>query len=402
MNSSAIVLAKRVLRPVRDAVKNKFIEFKLHNRIEGRWLEDVEYFDFNVFKKQVLRFLKSVRVSNDTYLYKYSKSCSKPTLYASAYACMTISLLGEMGRLAASEKKNWRNYFDAFQSEEDGLFYDPIVEGIAYNDTDWWGSRHLALHMISAYSSLGFRPKYKFLFLNEYYGKSAIQKWLGNFDWGSSEIGLSDIDNKIMNIGCLLQYQRDAWSDTQASFALEELKRYLKSVVNPKTGMWGEFDEKDPNQRSRMIQFAYHLFPLFFYDGDYNFDAQNITKFALDTQNKYGGYGVKPNSSACEDIDSIDILIRFYKYCSVDNRLKIDDSLRKALKWVLLNQMKDGGFVFKLYEPFVFGNIETSSARNMSAMLPTWFRTLSVAYMSRHLKIKQDFKLSRCPGYEFL
>jgi hypothetical protein len=402
MKSSAIVFAKSILRPVRAAVKNKFIKYKLQNRIKNNWCKSIESFEFDAFKKRVLKYLKSVRVFNEPYLYKYSKSCTKPTLYASAYACMTISLLGETCKLEENVKNKWRYYFDGFQSENDGLFYDPVVEGVVYNDSDWWGSRHLALHMISAYSGLGFRPKNKFLFLSEYYGESAIQKWLDNFDWTSPEIGLSDLDNKIMNIGCLLQYQRDTWGDAHASFALETLKKYLKSKIDQKTGMWGCFDKEDPNQRSRMVQFAYHLFPLFFYDEDYDFDVENISKVVLKTQNEYGGYGVNLNSSACEDIDSIDILIKFYKHCSVNNKIKIDVSLRKAFNWVLLNQVKDGGFVFRLYEPFFYGNIETSSESNMSAMLPTWFRLLSVAYMSRHLGIKQDFKLTRCPGYEFI
>ncbi|MFM6671549.1 MAG: hypothetical protein ACKPJO_15710, partial [Dolichospermum sp.] len=69
--------------------------------------------------------------------------------------------------------------------------------------------------------------------------------------------------------------------------------------------------------------------------------------------------------------------------------------------WVLCNQVKDGGFVFRLYEPFSYGHKETSSTENQGAMLPTWFRILCLVYLLNYLKISNDFVITKCPGYEF-
>ncbi len=66
--------------------------------------------------------------------------------------------------------------------------------------------------------------------------------------------------------------------------------------------------------RSRIVRFVYHLLVIFFYDGDYEFDWFKIVDLVLVTQNNLGGYGVKSNSSVCEDIDSIDILLRAFPY----------------------------------------------------------------------------------------
>ncbi|MFM6272366.1 MAG: hypothetical protein ACKPFA_38670 [Dolichospermum sp.] len=155
------------------------------------------------------------------------------------------------------------------------------------------------------------------------------------------------------------------------------------------------------NKISRMVQFAYHLFPLFFYDKIPIKYPDRIVKYVLATQNKVGGFGVQLNSSACEDIDSIDLLCRLSPFVSEQQKKEIDKSLKKALNWVLCNQVKDGGFVFRLYEPFSYGHKETSSTENQGAMLPTWFRILCLVYLLNYLKISNDFVITKCPGYEF-
>lgn len=173
---------------------------------------------------------------------------------------------------------------------------------------------------------------------------------------------------------------------------------YLDS--NPSTGLWGDNRIDRPNERSRMIQFAYH--PMFFYDHDIDhFDAPQILCSALKTQNPHGGFGVRANSSACEDIDSIDLLIRLSPRASTEQTPVIEHALRRATDWILLNQMADGGFVFRLDEPFVYGARETSSGAGESALFPTWFRTLTLAYLANHIGLPNGFSITRCPGYEF-
>jgi len=155
-----------------------------------------------------------------------------------------------------------------------------------------------------------------------------IESWLDSFNWFSSSS--CDIDNKIMNIGCLLQYSRDEWDDNQAHDAIEFIKQYLLEKINPSTGIWTSDNPDNPEQLSRMVQFSYHLFPLFFYDNYYEFDCNQIIGLVLKTQNKFGGFGVKSNSSACEDMDSIDLLIRFRPYVDEKYKQYIDSALRKA------------------------------------------------------------------------
>lgn len=368
-------------------------------RTKNHW-QTPDSFDFPSFRKNVLQFLENMQAStNDRIHYRYSASCKLPTLYSSAYACLTLSLVDELKNINDKTKKDWLAYFDSFQRENDGLFYDETVNNEFFNDSDWWGARHLALHMINAYSSLGSRPKYPFVFLSQYYDLNFLQQWLeanedkfeGNMD--------HDFDNKLMNISCLLQYQRDIWNDIQAGNAVRAIQDFLLKKINAHTGIWGNSTIDDPVVRSRKVQFAYHLFPLFLYDNILSFDYKKIIDLVLRTQNSFGGYAPSANSSSCEDIDSIDILIRLSRITGPDNR--IYESLAKSFSWVLCNQMNDGGFVFKLNESFLYGHEQMSSPKNTGAVFPTWFRTLSLAYLCIHLGIKNEFNIVKCPGYEF-
>lgn len=349
------------------------------------------------WKDSIFEFIETLRI-DDVCRYKYSLSSTQPTLYASAYVCMTFSLLSKLKNLSQEDKQSWIDYFNSFQCEKDGLFYDPILDSDFYSNTDWWGARHLALHMIAAYTDLEAKPRYPFIFLKDYYEPKYLENWLNTFDW-LSPIGMTDdIDNKIMNIGCLLQYQRDTWNDNQAGEAVNFLQDYLLRRINPETGMWGYYNTSNPHERSRMVQFAYHLFPLLFYDNVPIKYPDKIIDYVLSTQNRVGGFGVQINSSACEDIDSIDLLCRLSPF--VPHRKKeIDQALTKAINWVLCNQVGDGGFVFRLHEPFIYGHQQTSSQKNQGAMFPTWFRLLSLAYLTRYFGMSQ-FKITVAPGLE--
>jgi hypothetical protein len=358
-----------------------------------------ENFDFIAFKNQVLAFIKTLQTDEEGIQFRYSEENTKPSLYASAYACMTLSLLGELKGITDPGRSAWKAYFDSFQ-REDGLFYDPIVHNEHYDNSDWWGARHLALHMISVYTDLNERPRIPFRFLESYYDPSILLKWLQENEAAFEGDMANDFDNKLMNVTCLLQYQRDTWKDDGARKAVELIQKFLLEKINSKTGIWGDDHISNPDIRSRKIQFAYHLFPIFFYDGIYSFDIEKVVAIVLKTQNAFGGFGVVANSSACEDIDSIDILIRLTVF-STGMKDSVDSSLKKGFRWVLLNQMEDGGFIFRLNERFVYGHEQMSSGKNKGAIFPTWFRVLSIAYLCRYFSIPNNFIITPCPGYEF-
>ena len=380
-------LKKHISEPIEENLLERYIaEYGVFKYLN---------FDFNNLKKSTLAFVNTMRCS-DKYTYKYAPTTHKPNIYASTYACLLLSLYGEIDKLSEKEKTEWASYFDSFQ-KDDGFFYDNAIYNEIYDNTDWWGKRHLLPQIIMAYTALGKKPKHEFVWLKEYYSINKLDELVANVNWDSAIMDDSDIDNKIMNIGVCLQYQRDFRDDNEAKKAISYLKDRLIEKINPATGFWGCYNLKNKAELTRMIQFSYHLQRIFFYD-NYVFPyAEQMIDLILNSQNKYGGFAEQLNSSACADIDAIDPLIQLSK----GNDYRKDEIkivLQRALIFILSNQNIDGGFVFMRDTPFCYGSKEMCSGRNESAMFPTWFRTLCIAYLYNSFH-KEVYNIIKCPGY---
>jgi hypothetical protein len=154
------------------------------------------------------------------------------------------------------------------------------------------------------------------------------------------------------------------------------------------------------------VQAGYHFWLLYFYDRRPVRYVERIIDSVLKTQNALGGYGVQWNSSACEDIDSIDPLVRL----SWQTDYRQDDiqaSLQRALPAILHNLNGDGGWVFRRHEALTIGHAQMFSGSNESNVFHTWFRTLGLAYCLTGLKdvpagLRYDWSFGRAPGHQFL
>lgn len=89
----------------------------------------------------------------------------------------------------------------------------------------------------------------------------------------------------------------------------------------------------------------------------FEFNCENIIDLTLKAQNRFGGFAVKFSSSACEEIDSIDLLVRLRPYVDNCQHRGIDSDLSKAWGWVYINQVEDDGLVFRLSESMQYGHI---------------------------------------------
>jgi hypothetical protein len=215
-----------------------------------------------------------------------------------------------------------------------------------------------------------------------------------------------------MNVGTLLQYARDFQAHPYADDVVRRLLTWLSShELDPEHGLWGGLDIHEPRNLSRLVQAAYHFWPLYFYDHWPIPCPERATDTLLRTQNPRGGFGwgvhngENPwHSSACEDIDSIDPLARLAAQ-SEYRREEILVALRRALPWVLSNQNDDGGFVFMRGVGFSYGHDLMTSGPDVSATFPTWFRTLSLAIMGQVLPDTVvgtiPWRFCECPGMQF-
>jgi len=300
-------------------------------------------------------------------------------LYASTYAALTRHLYGDLDTLTAEEKTEWAAYINGYQTE-DGLFRDPAVANDIAETEDWWGWRHMTLHTSMALTALGAVASQPFVFLEPLLDPDQLTSWLESREWDTRP---DFVSNEVQNFGTLLQYARDFHDDKRAGHAVETLLDWLDAKQDPSTGFWGPSDGS-PEHISRGVQTGYHLWLLFFYDKRTPRYVEHIIDNALATQNRLGGFGLQPNSSACDDIDSIDPLVRLSLGTDY-RRTDVRSALERALPWVIANMNKDGGFVFRRQVPLEYGHPHMSSQTDESAAFPTWFRTLSLGFLAQAL-----------------
>lgn len=330
----------------------------------------------------------------------YSAHKTTPILYSSVYGALLYALLNKVDDLSNIDRQEWINYINSFQCE-DGLYRDPMVDNDIAESIDWWGWRHLSAHVVSAITALGGKPLFPFSFLKFLYGHGNAYLWINELPWHESS---TNVSNAVMNYGVLLQYERDFRHNGEAGFALDEIYAFLEENNNTETGLWYWGLKDQPQGLSEAVQTSYHLWNLFFYDRRSIPNIEKAVESCLENQNRYGGFGSTYNSSACEDIDSIDPLCRFYFLTDYQHN-EIEFCLKKALRWVAVNQVRDGGFVFRRFAEFKYGHELMKTDPEESSLFATWFRLLSVAYISQVLDFsytKTNLNLSlHCPGYQF-
>jgi hypothetical protein len=358
-----------------------------------------------------LAYVERMRAPGEPYgRYSYAEHMAGPVLYASSYAAMTRHLFGELDGLGDRDRRAWIAYLQAHQ-DDDGLFRDPAIygEGWYKDDPEWCGRRHLSCHVVTALTCLGAVAEKRQGWLAPFIAPGGIEGWLEQRAWRDAP---AFAGNEVMNVGTLLQYARDFQGHPQAGDAMRRLLAWLASHhLDAAAGVWGYKDLADPLNLSDEVQAAYHFWPLFFYDHVPVPYPERAIDTVLRTQNPRGGFGWGVhnrhdpwNSSACEDIDSIDPLARLSTVTS-HRRDEIRAALRRALPWVLSNQNPDGGFVFMRGQPFAYGHPLMASGPDVSAMFPTWFRTLCLAILAQALPDsllgEVAWQFCECPGMQF-
>ena len=355
-------------------------------------------------RRRTLEFIRSNGMGEPG-RYRYSASCTKPTLYASSYAAMTRHPLRD-DTVTESEREEWLSYLQSYQ-EEDGLFRDPVIYGEGWYEGDplWCGRPHLTCHVLEAMACLGGTAKRELRFADPWKEPGFLVRWLDSRDWGA---GVADTGNEIMNVTNLLQYSRDFHGDRKAGEAVDVIFDWLCGHrVSPETGLWGDLDLSVPVNLSNTVQGAYHWWAAFFYDGRPIPYPEKAAAQILRTQNPLGGFGQGSHnpedpwqSSACEDIDSLDPLCRLCA-AGILRGETVETAIRRGRRRVAENRMSDGGMVFYRGRPFEYGHRELTGDAEHGAMFPTWFRTLTLAVCDAALGDDTNFDFVRCPGYQF-
>lgn len=366
-------------------------------------------------RRSTLEYIGSMAYAADAPgRYLYSASTSRPTLYASAYAAMTRDLHGELATVPPANRREWASYLQSHQ-DVDGLFRDPVIfgRGMYAGDPLWCGRAHLTHHVITALCCLDAQPLLPLRWLDQFKGANVIEEWLQEREW---ETRVAWVGNEVMNVGSLLQYVRDWQRDEEAGEVVARMLDWLAAHVRADIGMWGTLDAGDALRRSHLVQAAYHIWPLFGFDGRPIPHRGEAVDVVLATENERSGFGWGEHntnapfwSSACEDIDSIEPLVR-YGLATEVGWGRVAATLTRARQAVLQNRNPDGGFVFARNLPAVvegqlsdwYPDESLQAAHDQSEMFSTWFRTLSIALIDRALdEDAADWHFCQAPGMQF-
>ena len=105
---------KRLARPIVQEARSQVSRLSVSKKIAAQRRMNTGDCDFRLVKQRIAGFLESLRCPDSMCRYRYSQSCSRPTLYASAYASMTKSMIGELSALSEGDILAWVDYFDSF------------------------------------------------------------------------------------------------------------------------------------------------------------------------------------------------------------------------------------------------------------------------------------------------
>jgi len=331
-----------------------------------------------VLRENVLKFI-SERETLVVGEYNYSKT-GGATLYGSCYALMTLHYLNNIPT-DAHTKEQWADYINQWQDKETGYFLGPeLEEGTIDGQTH--NLIHLKLHLtttvLPCLDLLGYSPKWPLSFANEFLHEDSLAYWLSCRSWDKAWLE----GNNLLFVIQVLIFCRDVEKHPQANARIEQFFDWLDKEIDPATGLWGT----DGHCNSFIAMCGgYHQLLAYYYEHR----AINYPEKLIDTtlllQHPDGGFHPNGGGGACEDVDAVDILVNLYKLYDY-RRPDIRFSLRKAVESIVEKQLFDGGFAYRLNEPFMhMGIASTATPPNESNLFSTWFRVHTIALASEIL-----------------
>jgi len=303
------------------------------------------------------------------------------TLYTSCFAAMVFHYTGRLAKLSSEEKAAWVNYINSWQDKNTGLYLGPeiVKDELTSQKHDYDHiTMHLTAHVLPALSLLGGRPAHPLNFAHRFLDKDELLAWLEARDWKDAWLE----GNNLIFIGQFLIYLRDFEGKKETAEALNLYFDWLDAQIDPGTGLWGTNGYCSPFVA---MCGGYHQLLVYYHEERKVKSQEKLIDTVLSLQHKDGGFSPSGGGGACEDVDAVDILVNLYKQLDY-RRDDIRQALQRALPNILRNQMPDGGFVYKLNQPFIhMGILKTQAQANEANMFATWFRTHTLALIGEIL-----------------
>jgi hypothetical protein len=306
------------------------------------------------------------------------------TLYGTCYALLAKYYLGINEKLNI----NTINFITSCQLET-GEFIGPELKGFNTPKDEIHNREHLIHHLTCAVipvcQQFGIPIPYTLTFAHKYCDLHYLRKWLDARDFKHAWTE----GNNIFFIGQFLIYLRDIEKLPEADTALKFWYSWLEQKIDPLTSLWGT---NGFCISKHAVYGGYHQLLVYYHENYPIRNPKGLIDTVLDLQHDDGGFNPSGNAGACEDVDSVDILVNMYKRFDY-RRGDIRFALRRCLKHILLTQNVDGGFPYNLNKSQSHMGIPgTQASANVSCMFPTWFRIHTLALISEILPEEKSLK----------
>tara|TARA_B100000700_G_C14943240_1_gene807834 strand:- start:127 stop:1350 length:1224 start_codon:yes stop_codon:yes gene_type:complete len=290
------------------------------------------------FRKKVLNFVSSMKIhSGQVWNYKLSEN-TESSIFTSCFAIFLRNMFGDLDSLSKSEKLEWINYIHNHQDKETGYFHDSESRlkstGILHNEDHL--NMQLTSFCISALECFDEVSLYPLNFVEKYYNKAVLFKWLSSLNWKRS----SNSGNKVMFVAIAFIYNYEKFGSNKAKKALENWFEWMDKKQNPGTGFWSS------GTNARYFQGLagfYHQFVIYIYMNRKINYSERIIDRILYLQQPDGLFYPGNGGGSCQDIDALTPLVFFYKKSDY-RRDEIYQAIEKAFSSLLKNQNDDGGF----------------------------------------------------------
>jgi Prenyltransferase and squalene oxidase repeat len=328
-----------------------------------------------------VRFLQSMRdpVSGGS----RSVTGGPVTLYGTCYESLGGFYLGANGGLPDER----RRFIVERQDPQTGFMIGPELRDFEAPPGAIHDREHLLMHLTCAAvptcQHFGIQLKFPIAAAHRFCDLDYLGQWTDRRDLKKAWFE----GNNILFVGQLLVYLRDVERYSGAQAALDRWFDWLQTHVDLTTGLWGTDGHCSALEA---VCGGYQLL-VYYHEERRLINPEGIIDTVLGLQHLDGGFNPWGNAGACEDVDSVGILVNLYKRFDY-RREDIRFGLKRCLGRILSIQNPDGGFAYNLnYAQSHMGIPGTQTPANVSTTFSTWFRIHTLALIDEILPEERAF-----------
>jgi hypothetical protein len=301
-----------------------------------------------------------------------SVSAGPVTLYGTCYAELARAYLSP----ADTPSDRTREFILNCQNPKTGLMVGPELRGYCPPEGAAHDREHLALHLTC--TALGTCQHFNISVPHPVYDahrfcdQTYLSAWLDRRDLRNAWLE----GNNLLFVGQLLVYLRDIEHRQDAQPALDAWFRWLDSKIDGATNLWGTNGFCDAKAA---VYGGYHQLLVYYHEDRPLVNLPGLVDTVLGLQHHDGGFDPDGNAGACEDVDSVDILVNTYKRGEY-RHAEVRNAIRRCAAHILRTQNDDGGFPYRLnITQGHMGVPGTAAPPNASTTFATWFRIHTLA-----------------------